>query len=302
MRKLIIILTIALLAASCENKDLYYGGPAPVQAVRVVFDWQGQYKPAEGMRLNIFSLNDMPRYGIEDMNSDSTTIKIDIGSKVATLAYSYLGNSVYFRNEGTLASIEAYTNPTSRASYTKTYPDEITYAEPAAYFYVALNPSFDIVESTDTLIIGLKPINVIKTYTFEVRNVQGIQFVSDTRGAINGMGNSIYLSTRALTAVPSTLLFDASADKATNRIIGSFKTFGRIGTALNRFTIEILYPSPTGGIMQKSWDVTDQTSIPGNYHIIIDDSGIVVPDEGGEPDSGFVVDVGDWETETIELN
>lgn len=305
MRKTIIILTIIIIAHACKNKDLYIGIPANKQKVDVVINWaEGQYKPAEGMRVNIFSLNAKASYGIEDMSSDGGSVNLEVGSKVATLCYSYLGNAIYFRNESNFGLIEAYASPTTRATYTRAYPDEITYAEPPKYFYIGLNPSFDILRSDTTQVINLSTVNVIKTYTFEVRNVKGISNITATRGAISGMSNSIFLSSRQLSPSTTTLLFNATANVLVNKIEGSFQTFGRFQDPVNVFTIEILYPSTTGGLIQRSWDVTNQTSIPGNYHIIIEDSEIDVP-EGGGPDSGdsgFLVGIGDWNSETIELN
>ncbi|MFV0328027.1 MAG: hypothetical protein ACK5LF_27265, partial [Bacteroides xylanisolvens] len=132
--------------------------------------------------------------------------------------------------------------------------------------------------------------------------VSGTKFISATRGAISGMSNSYYLNSGTLSTTVSTLLFNATADVSGSMITGSFRTFGRIDNTTNNFTIEVLYPSSTGGILQKTWDVTDQISNGTNFHIIIEDSGIDVPDEGGGgTGGGFEADVEEWEDEVIEL-
>jgi hypothetical protein len=86
------------------------------------------------------------------------------------------------------------------------------------------------------------------------------------------------------------------------KIVGSFRTFGRLD-AENNFTIEILYPSNTSGILQYTWDVTGQIDQAGHFDIVIENpEKIVIPDEGGESASGWIVDVDKWEDETVPLN
>lgn len=300
---------LMLLLLSCENKEL-----CPTcqddytQPVQLVINWRAdQPKPSQGMRANIFSLNNMPQYGVEDVSSDGAVLYLPTNAKVLTFCYSYLGNNLYFRNETDSNVIEAYTPLTTRATYTKAFPNENTYAEPQGPFYVGVNKSFEVIPSTEPLVLNIWVENLIKTYTFEVRNVKGARFITSTRGAIAGMSGSIFLATTSLPQAASTLLFNATANKTTDKIEGSFQTFGHQPLVLNNFTIEILYPATTGGILQKTWDVSNQVNIPGNYHIIIDDAEIDIPDNGGggggdSGNGGFDVNVEDWENEVVALN
>lgn len=305
MKKITLIFTIALFLASCTNRDLYDQDSvlSGRQQVDIKINWQpNDVKPSQGMRVNLFSLNEMPSYGVDDLSSDGGTVKLPYGSNFLTLCYSYHGTNFYFRNESNLESIEAFTVPMTRASYTRAFPTETTYAAPSGAFYIDMNSSFSVEKSPEPLVLNLSPKNIIKTYTFEVRGVQGGQFIADTRGAISGMANSILLSSKTVTSVSSTLLFNATAVAAENVIRGSFQTFGRMSS--NVFSIEILYPSPTGGIIIRSWDVTDQISNGTNFHIIIENSGLVIPDEGGgtsDGTGGFAADVEDWNMVTIDL-
>lgn len=306
MKKILFILISALCVISCKNKDLYYGDniPANRQPVDVLIHWnEGDVKPAQGMRVNLFSLNDMSGYGVDDLAHDGGTLHLRHGSCHMTLCYNYHGNNIYFRNEGDPDLIEAYCNSMVRATYSKTFPDESTVAEPDAQFYVGKHESFDVYPSADRLLLELYPENVMRVYTFEVRGVTGAQFISATRGAISGMSNSFFLNSGALSTTYSTILFSATTDVAGGKITGSFRTFGRIDDSINNFTIEVLYPSSNGGILQKTWDVTSQIDNGTNYHILIEDSGIVVPDEGGSTGGGggFEADVEEWENEVIEL-
>lgn len=306
MKKIIFIIISALCMISCKNKNLYYGDniPANRQPVKVLIHWNEEdVRPTQGMRVNLFSLNEMTAYGIDDLACEGGMLNLRHGSCHMTLCYNYHGNNIYFRNEGICDQIEAYCNAMVRATYSKTFPDESTVAEPDALFYVGKNEVFDAYESDEHLVLDLYPQNVMRIYTFEVRGVTGAKFISATRGAISGMSNSFYLNSGTLSTASSTLLFNASVDVSGGRIIGSFRTFGRIDDSANNFTIEVLYPSSDGGIMQHTWDVTSQISDGINYHIVIDNSGIDVPDEGEKPGGGggFEADVEEWENEVIEL-
>lgn len=305
MKKYIILIISALCAVSCKNKSLYYGEdiPANRQKVDVVIHWnEDDTRPTQGMRVNLFSLNEMSAYGMDDLECEGGTLHLRHGSCHMTLCYNYHGNNIYFRNEGHSDLIEAYCNSVVRATYSKTFPDESTVAEPDAQFYVGKNDVFDVYQSDENLTLDLYPSNVMQTYTFEVRGVSGTKFISATRGAISGMSNSYYLNSGTLSTTVSTLLFNATADVSGSMITGSFRTFGRIDNTTNNFTIEVLYPSSTGGILQKTWDVTDQISNGTNFHIVIEDSGIDVPDEGGGgTGGGFEADVEEWDDEVVEL-
>ncbi len=148
----------------------------------------------------------------------------------------------------------------------------------------------------------MTPADIVKTYTYEVHGVTGAAFIRSARGGVSGFSASYYLSSGTLSTTPSTILFDTSIDAVQNTLTGTFRTFGRVAGADNNFTIEILYPSqtPGGGILQHTWDVTEQLS--GNdTHIVIEDAGINIPDEGGDSAGGWDVDLGEWNDVTVQL-
>lgn len=299
--KALLFLATCCIAYSCENKEL--GMPKSDADMRIEFDWQyvdpNLIPTSEGMRVNIFCADYQTKdYGVDDIACTGTTVRLVKNAPYMTLAYSYQGNNIYFRNEADRDLIEAYCNAQTRTTYTRTFPDEATYSQPQGVFYTGR--SDQCVCGVDE-VITIAPTSKLYKYTFEVRNIEGVEFISETRGAISGMSNSFFIGQNQINPTPATILFNAVADVTTSRITGSFSTFGRLDAA-NNFTIEILYPSHTGGIAQHTWNVANQIEQPGQYHIIIDNSGIVVPDEGGEAASGWTVDVADWNNETVVLN
>lgn len=290
---------LAAITFSCSNQNLWYG--SDTSQVRVQINWKPELvKPLQnGMRINLFALDGNPCYGVDDIHCDGCVLTLPNNTCHRTLTYSYFGNNIYFRNESDMDLIEAYCSPMTRATYSRAYPTERTVAEPQGVFYVGGHPSFDVLENVDDQVIELEPDNVLYEYTFELRNVQGAQFIRETRGAISGMSSSYFIHSGTLADQPATVLFNATKDAANNKITGSFKTFGRLN-ATNDFTIEVLYPSQSGGILQETWNVTPQISNGTNFHIVID-ANLVIPYEGGDS-SGFDAIVNDWNDVTVPLD
>jgi len=303
----LLFLTFAVAWISCQNKRL---DDIPLTDltrtnVNVRINWQqDQLIPTtEGMRINLFALDGTPHYGKADVNWDGGTVKLTKGTTCRTYAYSYIGNNVQFRNESDPDLIEATSAPLVRATYSRAYPEEPTISGIIGSMYAGENQSYTVLNTPNPQYIEIYPEDVVKTYTFEVRGVKGAQFISAVRGGISGMSASRFLATGQLSATPSTLLFDAAAHVAQGTVTGSFRTFGRLDDE-NTFVLEILYPSNTSGIMQKTWNVTGQISgvNSDNYHIVIDPAEIEVPDEGGGNASAWQVDLNSWNDVTVPLN
>jgi hypothetical protein len=309
-------LALGAIAASCQNKDLH--DPANVvpvpegEGVFVRINWApGLNVPTvDGMRINLFSLTqDVPDYGKDDVPATGSEVRLVTGASYKTYAYNYAGNNVKFVNESNADLIEATSSRLTRTTYSRAFPEEPTIDQVRGDFHVGVNPGYKVLNADGPQYIDVNPVNAVKTYTFEIRGVKGAKFISQTRGGIAGFSASYFMATGALSATPSTVLFDATANGEQNTITGSFRTFGRLDKR-NNFTIEILYPSktPGAGIVQKTWDVTGQIDNGTNYHIIIDDSEIDIPDEGGgehgggDQGGGWDVDLNDWNDVTVPLN
>jgi hypothetical protein len=310
-KEALVFLATCFIAYSCDNKEIGMPGSGngagigstPVQ---IVFDWDGvpqdERPVANGMRVNIFNddsdNDDVRDYGVDDINYAGGTVYLVKNASYMTLAYTYQGNNIYFRNEADRDLIEAYCNTQVRTTYTRSFPEEKTTNEPEGLFYTGKHNRC-VAGSGD--IITIAPESRLYRYTFEIRNIEGAEFIRETRGAISGMSGSFFIGRNQLNQVPSTVLFNATVDKVNGKIVGSFRTFGRLDTE-NNFTIEILYPSNTSGILQYTWDVTGQINQAGHFDIVIENPGkIVIPDEGGEAASGWDVDVEKWGEETVDL-
>jgi hypothetical protein len=310
-----VMLVLAAIATSCQNKELHDPGVLPTQpegSVVVRINWApGLNVPTvDGMRINLFShTEDIPDYGKDDVSATGGEVRFpprrpQTVLSYKTFAYNYEGNNVKFVNESDSILIEATSNSLSRATYSRTFPEEPTIDQVRGDFHVGINPSYMVLETDEVQFIDVYPENAVKTYTFEIRGVNGAEFISQTRGGIAGFSASYFLANGGLSTTSSTVLFNAQANGEQNTITGSFRTFGRLDRT-NNFTIEILYPSntPGAGIVQKTWDVTGQIDDGINYHIIIDDADINIPDEGGMGETGgWEVDLNDWNDVTVPLS
>lgn len=303
MKKILYIILLLLPVASCEHRDLCrdnHGTPTlPTVDVNVIINWDAhETPPAQGMRINLFPLSDIGARYADDLPSAGGKARLAEDADYYCLTYDYFGSTnIYFRSENDRDFAEAYCAPMTRATYTRAFPGQVTVAEPAGPFYVDRVRSFVADGSNDLLYY---PDDVLETFTFEIRGVTGAEHITATRGAITGMSGSYFLSTGLLAMQPSTVFFSAAKNGPGQKITGSFRTFGSLDLT-NDFTIEILYPSGDNGIVQATWDVTDQVRAarhtPGTPDIIIDNDkiGPIIP--SGDGGSGFDADVEEWDDE-----
>jgi hypothetical protein len=302
------ILSVAL--SSCRNKELCYDPhDGPRADMNIVIHWpEGVAKPGKGMMVNLFGADgSTPDYGMASYPADGGPVRLFGGGVYDGLCYDYYAGNVYFRGEDAYDGAEAYCAPLVRATYSRAFPDENTVSEPANPFWVDHTDDFTV-DGSD---MHFYPRNVVEVFTFEIRDIEGARYITSCRGGIGGMAGSHFMADGTL-GNEVTVLFDAQQDGLNDKITGSFRTFGSLRTSgnVNAFTIEILYPSEEGGIINGRWDVTDQVlaaqHIPGTPDIIIDNGGVVPPiDEVENPDpgpgSGFDADVEDWEDVRVPL-
>lgn len=295
MKNIVIVLSmgVLLILTGCVYDELCYLNHDAT--IHVINHWDDEtVKPTQGMRLNLYGMPDKSHFTTEDLPTDGGQIYLPANSQFMGVSYDYHESEhIGFRNESDGDAIEAYSATMKRGTYSKSFPSENTVIEPYR-LYVDKVDLFETVDETTDGTIDFYPKDVVKTYTFEVRRVYDAKYITDTRGAISGVSASYFLTKERLGSDISTLLFDAQKDAETDRVIGSFRTFGFNATN-NIMTIEILYPSYGEGIMQLSWDVSDQIA-EGRTHIIVDANIHIVPDP---VDSGFDADVEAWGDEEI---
>lgn len=316
-----IILPLLILATSCKNKELAMEDPCFDMgwSVLVRMNWDDHERDSRQMRMSLYSQNEYPTLDRETVDkSGKKSVNLPVGCCYQPITYDYYAKNIYFRNETDCDKIEAYSVPSTRATYdTRATPvnGETTVSEPESFHMHAWDETFDITRTPadgEQLFIDFYPKNVLREFTFRINNVTGAKNIAQARGAISGMAASMYLATGLLNTQRSTILFENAT--ATNEEIGSitghFYTFGPIEPYSNRFTIEVI--SRLNVYYTAYWDVSDQiTESMANreaklardgYDILINSTLPTLPEveEPGD-DSGFEIDIREWDDVIIYL-
>lgn len=153
-------------------------------------------------------------------------------------------------------------------------------------------------EENGDQIITLYPQDKLCHYSYEVRNVKNIKHISKVSGALSGMSGTLNMSTDSLGTELVTLPVPGQTDTATDRVTGSFLTFGHHGTneAAHKMTFFVMMDDGTKYSFkgQPNLDVTQQVDTASDrrhVHIIID--GLNVPTPMTD-DGIFTPSVDDW--------
>lgn len=298
--KRMLLLIITILLSSCQHKDLYFGDHQHL--VDVIIHWPDEATPSpKGMRIEFFDKTpESPFIGTEDFASPyGGQIDMLPDAMYDAICYDYLGSEINkIRRNRDYRGIQVYTNEYSRASYTRANPDERTIAMPDNFYMCKVENN----RVAEPWRIDFYLTNKAETYTFEIRKVRGARFITSLAGACSGVSGSYSLSQEQIVGDWSTVLFGAGTDNDTERIVGSFRTFGHCDDASvrNYFTMELRYPSgnPNNGYRMQTWDVTDQMH-NGTHYIIIDWDIQIIPT--GRNSSGFDVEVRPWDELWIPL-
>ncbi|GHV31842.1 hypothetical protein FACS1894177_07120 [Bacteroidia bacterium] len=334
-------LYLLLLFCSCENRELSADDPCgDAVAVEVVIHWDGidpADKPQKGMTAHLFAQNDRSRYERANLPVDGGRMNIPVNIPYIPLCYDYYGNEyIHFHNENSLDLFEAYSAPATglynsygpnsamnRAASGE--PEEKTVFEPYPYnFFVTRNDSLFTVRPLpgQTQYLHFYPQNVLREFTFLIRDVEGVENISSASGAISGMSAAYRMSDGVKGSEPATVLFGNLKGRviwADDSITGVFCTFGPadIEHLLNRLTVGVV--SVRHGYYYGTWEETVREQIAGalgehgtweeqaawrlqneGYDIVLQNEGrLVIPDEPG--DGTFIIDVGDYDNVVVPL-
>jgi hypothetical protein len=309
-------------------------------AIEVVIHWDGidpADKPQQGMVAHLFAADNSRRYKRADLPVDGGRMDIPTEIPYAPLCYDYYGNNhIQFRNENDLELFEAYSvlatglynsyGPNSPASRAATgEAEENTVAEPYPYtFFVTRNDTLftALLMPGQTQYLHFYPQNVLRQFTFLIRDVEGVENIGSASGAVSSMSATYRMRDGVKGIEPATVLFGSKAGRVIwggDSITGTFCTFGPadIERLSNRLTVGVI--SLRQGYYSGTWEDTVREQIAGalgqngtweeqldwrsrneGYDIVLQNEGrLIIPDE---PDDGtFIVDVGDYDKVIVPL-
>jgi hypothetical protein len=331
------------LLCSCENRELSVDDPCGDRAaVEVVIHWDGvdpADKPQKGMVVHLFAQNRRLGYERADLPVDGGRMQIPWNIPYVPLCYDYYGNDyIHFRHEDDLDLLEAFSAPET-GLYNSYGPnsaswravtgeaEENTIAEPYPYrFFAVRNDTLFTVRpiSGQTQYLHFYPQNVLREFTFLIRNVEGVENIASATGAISNMSASYRLCDGVKGVEPATVLFGNKPGRviwAGDSITGTFCTFGPadIEHLRNRLTVGVV--SVNRGYYSGSWVDTVREQIAGalgehgtweeqlnwrlhneGYDIVLDNNKegrLIIPSEPGG--GTFIVDVVDYENVIVPL-
>jgi hypothetical protein len=275
---------LMLLTSGCQHRLLSADDGCEGNVfvnVTILWDEEEQLtKPTSGMRVHLFpaiepELHESSRYAV---GVDGGMIRVMNDMSYHPICYDFGGPlTVYYRNEQSREQFEAYSQPATGTynTYADMQPGEVTVAEPQPRtLYMARNEElFDVfVQPGDTLELLYEPDNVLHEYTFLIHGVEGLENISDIKGAISGMAGSYFPGLGVPATDASTILFaevntyvdgqrrkwddelqalfpagwdDPITGWTDDWIIGRFCAFGIVSLTdiRNRLTIECLTPA-----------------------------------------------------------
>lgn len=190
------------------------------------------------------------------------------------------------------------------ASYISREGDERVITEPDMLWGCG-SDIINVTPYTGTII--LRPEERVCRWTYEVRNIKGMELISQTSASLSGLSPSVITATGTASAIERVTLSMEAHLLSSNALGGEFLTFGCPEPEENRLLLYVITTDGRKLIIGRdlpSHDVTGQiTHAPDRrkVHIVIDGLDIPVPDSPGYPPSlGPSID--DWTDTNIDIN
>lgn len=292
-----------LCLLSCERMPLYVREPYVKLDLELNLE-EGEIPEPEHMRACFFASDGGGLYNTQFVGSDGGNLSVASGS-YTLLVYSFGTEYIQIRGESSLETIEAFTSDITvskhtafrRLAGTKAGEDAPIFYAPD-YLLVAMT-TVEVPEFTgeNTLAeVALEPSSVVQTYSFEVTNVHGIDYVESAEAYVTNQARSYFIGRMEASTEPATLWFPIEVDKEKAVLNASFNTFGVLPGGSETY-IHFVVRNSGGQEVTFSKDISEQLAAP-EHRITVDDE-ITIPKPSGT--SGFSPEVDPWEEEIRDV-
>jgi len=333
---------IALGFTSCEHKDLCYHHPHTAK-IKVVYDWtDAPDADPEGMCAFFYPLDgdvtgNQPRR-FDFIGSNGGEIELPVG-RYRVITYNNDTESTLMRNSHDWDLHSAFTrdggifepvggDATGRPPRRVNEDDQRIVITPDMLWgctatdveitetgisYVCVpekdNGQWDNkpIQNSEQ-VITLYPHELVCHYTYEIRNVTGMENVSQMSASLSGMSPELFFGDERLHQESVILPFEAAkAPDGSKRIVGAFLTFGHSeqNTDPHRLNLYVWLNDGSkwvyGATDESKFDLTGQVhSAPDkrHVHLVIDGLDLPQPMTG---DSGMDPWVDDWQVVDEEI-
>lgn len=305
---------LSLVVVSCKHKELCYDH-RHTGTLNVVFDWskapdadvKGMYiylYPTTGGAMQQFYL---PKEGgaIEVTHGTYRVLGINSDTE-ATLVRGESDWETFELHTREASTLEGMTSMSIAGDVPKAEGTENqrTVLTPDQ-MYSLREQNVVVLETDENQSVVLYPEEATCLYNYEIRNVKGLEYVSDVSGTMSGMSPSYFVGRDELNAESATVPFSTQSD-GVSKLSGSFVAFGCTdgpSKADAGHQMVIYAVMSDGSKYYYTYDVTDQVHSaenPRRVNIVLDGLEFSQP-VGGDGDGGFQPSVGDWENEEVVL-
>lgn len=305
---------------SCQHKELCYHHPHEA-TVRVEFDWRNAPNATpEGMTVYFYPEEGGLPQRSDFIGKNGGLVDLVVG-KYKVICYNNDTEAVLFRDINQFDKHAAYTrdgnifesiygNATQYAPRADNADDERVVISPdmmwgcslydleitesgLSYICVPEKDKDDINVQNKEHVITLYPCEIVCTYTYEVRNVSNLKYVTQICGSLSSMAPSQLFANEQLAKECVTIPFASTSD-GISKITGQFYTFGHREDNQEKHMMLFYAWLEDGAKYYYTYDVTDQIhEAPDKRHVHIIIDGLEFPQPIGNG-SGFDVDVDDW--------
>ena len=307
MRYILLVALAALLAVACQRR------PMEEEYLRVYLNLEidksiVNHEVKEGepglMRVVFFD-----HYTGEYLSHDFVSYKggyiFAPYGDVDMVVYNYESGETHIRNSYSWTAMEAYTDEISdqqRSRFTRYILSRVE-SRPS-YDDIRLTPDHLFVAhqlniriprhiTNDVFIINATAKTVVESWTIDIKNVKGMEWVSSMSMMLSGQIGTHYVATNTPSTNPVALYFDVTeTQRSETALTSKFTTFGREKTSGEQAILSVLFYDTAGHPYLYNFDVSDQMENNPSQHIVLDgEIDVPKPEVGG----GFKPSVDEWE-------
>ena len=271
LKYMILAYTATVVCASCERRpltDQSYNVWIDLEIEDEITNYELEslpetmvvsfYDPESGQRVNSNNyyigsdggyVNIPPgNYDIVVYNAarETTNIDAEYGAHDELMAYTDEISDFEMNQMADFLKARATLHAT-KAEEDGTLPDELDYpiVQTPDHLFVGRCESHAVPVQTDESqvhVIPMRAETVVKTYTVDVRVLQGAEYISSVDALLSGMVYSNYISHNVLSDKPVTIKFSLAVSDDKTFLTGSFETFGKMPATISRLYLDLPVP------------------------------------------------------------
>lgn len=306
MRYILLVVMTVLVAVACQRRPIeeeYLRVYLNLNIDKNITNYEAKNNEPGLMRVAFFD-HATGDYLSHDIVSDKGGYIFAPYGDVDMVVYDIEMSKTFVRNTYSWQAMEAYTDEISeqqRSRFTRYLQSRVD-SRPS-YDDIRLTPDHCFVAreynihiprhiTNDVFIINTTAKSVTESWTVEIRNIEGLEWVGSISMMLSGQVGTYFIATNQPSTQSLALYFDVSRVVRSGLTITTrFETFGRERTSGEQALMSILFLDVAGHPYMYNFDVSNQMENNPEQHIVIDgDISIPKPEVGG----GFKPVVEGW--------